>query len=475
MGIKSFILINPSNRTINKTDNLYTNESLTPSLGLAMIAAYCRGSGFKAKIIDLRLAHWSADALLETIAEQEPLFVGITAFTNEIVQAAKIAEIIKDRYSDLLIVVGGPHPSILPEVTLKEFKGFDVAVVGEGEETTLEIAKTLTNGSKNDLLNIPGIALRMDTGEVRLTQLRSTLEDINQLPFPGWEFFELSFYNRLFVMATSRGCPFSCYFCSPQYLGKEVRVRDPIKVVDEIEYLVHNFKAENIQFSDATLSLIGDQTFVMCDEIIRRRLHQKIQWECETRADSLNLKLLKKMKEAGCRWIALGAETGNEKILQQVVKKGETKGQIKEAVNLARQAGIKVRCFFILGHHNETEETIRETIGFALTLNPNAISFGLMVPNPGSEVRRLAELGTAGLRILSNQWQNYNQFNYDCFELEHIPLNELKKWRSHAYFTFYSHHPIKALGLFLDRSGYNYNLKALFRIPAMLLKQKLYL
>lgn len=468
----SFILIHPSNKVFGKRDNLYTNESLAPSLGLAMIAAYCREKEFTPKIIDLRLPHWSVDAALHTIKQQHPLFVGITAFTNEIVQAAKLAEIIKEQYPDLPIVVGGPHASIIPESTLNEFKGFDIAVIGEGEDTTLEIAKILGSEGESGLMHVPGIALRMNNGDIKLTSPRPIIDDINELPFPGWDLFELSFYNHLFVVSTSRGCPFSCYFCSLGYLGRRVRVKNSLKVVDEIEYLVNNFQVEKIQFSDATLSLIGEQTFIMCDEIIKRGLHSKIQWDCETRADSINQKLLKKMKEAGCRWVALGVETGNEKILREIVKKGETKEQIKKTVSLIKQVGIKVRCFFILGHYTETRETIKETIRFALQLNPDALSFGLMVPNPGSEIRRIAEKNDSGLRILNNRWQNYNQFDYDCFESIDIPLKELKKWRSNAYFSFYLHHPIKALCLFLDSSGYNYNLTGLSKIPFMLLKQR---
>ena len=206
---------------------------------------------------------------------------------------------------------------------------------------------------------------------------------------------------------------------------------------------------------------------------MKRGLHKRIEWDCETRADAVSRPLLEKMKEAGCRWIALGAETGNERILREVVRKSESKEQIRQAVKLARDIGLKVRCFFILGHHTETEGTIKETIRFALQLNPDALSFGLMVPNPGSAIRRIAMAGSSGVKILHNRWEHYNQFDYDCYELDNLPLADLKKWRSQAYFTFYMHHPLKALSLFFDRSGYNYNLKALAKIPLLLLKQRL--
>lgn len=465
------ILIQPSRKLLNERDNLFTNESLVPSLGIGMLAASCRQSDLKVEILDLRLRHNSLELVTERIKITSPVFVGISAFTDEIVAAGILAKTIKEIFPSLPIVIGGPHASMMPTETLKEFKNFDIAVMGEGEETILDIAKVLINGNKYELENIPGVALRMDNGEIKLNNARDAIEDIDKLPLPAWDLFEIPLYNRLFAVSTSRGCPYDCYFCAPHYLGKKVRVKSPFKVVDEIQYLVDNFGAKRIQFADAALSLLGERTFTMCDEIIRRGLNQKIEWDCETRADSLDLKLLKKMKEAGCRWIALGVETGSERILNEVIKKKETKEQIRQARTLARQAGLRVRGFFILGHYTETTDTIKETINFALELNPDALSFGLIVPNPGTELRELAEKNSGGMKILNNNWQSYNQFNYDCFELENLSLNELKKWQAKAYFTFYRYHPIKALNLFLDKSGYNYKLKTLFKIIPQFIKK----
>jgi radical SAM superfamily enzyme YgiQ (UPF0313 family) len=178
------------------------------------------------------------------------------------------------------------------------------------------------------------------------------------------------------------------------------------------------------------------------------------------------------MKAAGCKCIALGIETGNEKLLREVVKKKETKEQMREAVRLAKKVGLIVRCFFILGHYKETTDTIKETIKFALELNPDALSFGLMVPNPGSPLRKMAEQEDSGMRILHNRWDEYNQFNYSCYELTNIPLSELRRWQSKAYFSFYLRHPIKALNMVFDRSSYNYKIKTLIKMPLMLLLNK---
>lgn len=465
----NILFIHPSNKILGKADAFLTREFLTPVLGLGSLAGFLRKNGVECGIIDLRLPHRDMEDVYRYVQEKNPLMVGITAFTTEITAAASVAERLKDRFPRLTVGTGGPHATLMPVETLEEFPQFDLCVLGEGEETALELLDALKSGGKESLSSIKGIVYRED-GAIKAAQPRVPMRDIDALPFPAWDLFEIEHYNNIFVVNTSRGCPYPCYFCSPDYLGKKVRVRDYKKVVDEIEYLVERFGARKIQFADATLSLLGDSTRRMCQELIDRGLSGKVEWICETRADSVDLPLLQVMKEAGCRWIALGVETGNERILKEVVRKGETREQIREAVRMAKKAGVKVRCFFIIGHYTETVETIKDTINFARELNPDALSFGLLVPNPGSEFRRMAERGLGGMRILHNRWEDYNQYNYDCYELENLPLKELKRWQSRAYYSFYARHPVKGLGLFMDRSGYNYSFKAILKVPVVLLR-----
>jgi radical SAM superfamily enzyme YgiQ (UPF0313 family) len=176
------------------------------------------------------------------------------------------------------------------------------------------------------------------------------------------------------------------------------------------------------------------------------------------------------MKRAGCKWIAIGVESGSERLLKEVIKKGETKEDIKRGAGLIKKSEIGIRCFFILGHYTETEKEIKETIRFALELNPDSLSFGLIVPNPGSELRKMAEKGLGGMKILSNQWNRYNQIDYDCYEQGNLSIEELKKWQARAYWDFYLRHPLKGVKLFFDKSSYNYNIQSLIALPIKLLK-----
>ncbi|MBI5125687.1 MAG: B12-binding domain-containing radical SAM protein [Planctomycetes bacterium] len=469
MKARNILLVHPSKKLLGKEDPIYTNESLTPALGLGVLSGYLRDKGVECKIVDLRLPHRSIQDVYNYIEEARPLLVGVTAFTAEAPAANVVAEKVKARWPHVPVVLGGPHATAVPEDVLKSYPNIDVCVLGEGEETTLHLVETLS-GRNGGLSQVKGIAYRTRSGRVKINEPRPQIDDLDSLPFPAWDLFEIKSYNDVFMVSSSRGCPYPCYFCTPSYLGRKTRVRDFRKVVDEIKHIVNRFGARKIQFADATLSLMEENTHRLCQEMIDCGLNKKIEWVCETRADSVDQPLLEKMKESGCRWIALGVETGDERILKEVIRKGEDKEHIRNAVRLAKKVGIKVRCFFLFGHYTETVETIQNTINFALELNPDALSFGLLVPNPGSQFRKMAVEGKSGMRVLHNRWEDYNQFNYDCYELDNIPLAELKKWQSKAYYAFYMRHPIKGMRLFLDDAGYNYNLKALFTIPLMLLR-----
>lgn len=455
------LLIHPSYQTagIGK-DNIHAKESLTPSLGLAYTAAYLEKNNIDVKIIDLRLERINSNEFVKKLKKEKPAVVGLTAFTDEIVAAASIARIVKKHDKKILTAVGGPHPTAMPIDTLKEFTDFDIVVIGEGEISFYELVKAVLN--KGSLSKIEGLAIGSNRAP-KLTKPRSPIKDLDSLPFPAWHLFDIEKYSDIFMVSSSRGCPFHCYFCFRQYLGN-TRLRSVKNVLDEIEYDVTNFGATEIQFADATLSLIKDRAMELCDALIEKGLNKRIKWHCETRADKVDVELFKKFKESGCKSVSFGIESGDETLLKDVIKKGETKEQMKRAVDMAKSIGIETRCFFIIGHAFETGETIQKTIDFAKELSPDALSFGLMVPNPGSKLRSLAENKVGGLNILHNDWSRYNQMNYDCMELEEIPLNELKQWQSRAYFQYYSTQPLRFIKFLTGPQGYN--LRSIPRIIA---------
>lgn len=465
----SILLIQPSKKIFSRKDIFYRQELLSPSLGLASIYSYSVKNGIDCNIIDFRLKHIKLEYILEYIKNNNPIFVGISAFTDEIGSAGELANHIKKNFPEVIIVVGGVHVTLLSKETLEEFRNIDIVIIGEGEETTVELYRHIKQYGQIELERIKGLAFRKD-GKIFITEPRPAIEDLNSLPITSFDGFEIERYSGIFAISISRGCPYRCYFCAPFYLGQKLRMKTPNRVVDEIDHLLQNYSVKRIQFADASFGIDKSIVKCICEELIRRGINKKLNWDCEARADSLDKDLLVQMKKAGCGWIALGVESGNEKILQETIKKGETKEDIRKAISLIKGIGIGLRCFFTIGHCSETEATINETIDFALELKPDAISFGLLVPYPGTEFRRLAEERKSRLKIISNNWDDYSQFNFNCCESDVLPLEKLKYWQSKAYFTFYSHYPLKIFKLLFEKSSYSYRPYTLFKIPFLLLK-----
>jgi radical SAM superfamily enzyme YgiQ (UPF0313 family) len=254
------------------------------------------------------------------------------------------------------------------------------------------------------LEDVKGIAYRED-GAIKLTDQRALIEDLDALPTPARHLFQLSRYHTLDVHASiiaGRGCPFNCIFCVGSKMGgRRARYRNTKLVVDEIEQvLAYGFKEVN--FEDDLLTLNHKHVYAVCDEIIARGL--KFNWSIFSRADTVNLDLLRRMKEAGCNWMLYGVESGNQQILD-TVKKKITLEKIREGVRMAKEAGIEVMASFIIGLPGETVDTLKETIEFGQSLD-TFWGFNVLSPFPGTEVRDKAD--EYGIEILTDDWTEYD-------------------------------------------------------------------
>jgi anaerobic magnesium-protoporphyrin IX monomethyl ester cyclase len=286
--------------------------------------------------------------------------------------------------SDLMIA-GGPLPTTSPEIFLDDF---DIAVIGEGEETVLNILKSLDN--KNSLFKVDGIAYRKnEKGPMVLTNPRKFRENLDSLPFPARDLFDHEAYQKYFrkhhsytitSMITSRGCPFDCDFCSRPVFGKSYRCRSPANIADEIESIIP-YNYDRIWISDDIFPINQKTGISTCDEIIDRKID--IDWECLCRADIMNREIAAKMKRAGCYRVFFGLESGNNGILK-VMKKRLSVEQAERAVRTIKSAGIKVGAFFIIGYPGETDETMLDTIKFASSLPLDYLSFTVPYPIPGT-------------------------------------------------------------------------------------------
>lgn len=395
------------------------SEAPRPPLGLTYIAGVLLREGIEVKILDLLVNNFSLEKIEKEIRGFNPQIVGATSVTMNFPKAIKILRAFKEIDPHVITIIGGPHATFDVEGTLSE-PHIDIVVRGEGEETIVELMDVLRRGG--DIKKVKGIAFRRD-GEIIITPQRPFIPDLDTIPFPARHLLPISKYLALGSpcgVITSRGCPYSCIFCVGQRMvGKKVRFRKPNLVVDEIEEVV-KMGFENLSIDDDLFTLNHKHSFSICEEIIKRKLN--ITWGAFARVDTISKDLLKKMKEAGCRTLCFGMESGNQKILN-LIKKRITLEQIREAVRLSRELDYDIISSFIIGLPGESKRTLRETIEFAQSLG-EGYGFHILAPFPGTEVRERAK--EYGLKILTNDWECYDA-NRAVAETPEVKAEELNK------------------------------------------------
>lgn len=407
---------------------------ILPPLGLAYLASYLRNDGIEVRIIDLAAIDASDDDATYQISREMPDIVGITAATNTVDEAFNLAEITKEIFPKIPVVIGGPHASILPEDTLRQCASIDISVKGEGERLLLEICR------HGNLSDIKGISYRVD-GEIVTNPARPPIEDLDSLPFPARDLLPNQKYQtvgvRRYPFATavsSRGCPYGCNFCAISHIHtRTFRHRSPENFVAEVDQIVAEFGIRELNILDDNFTLIQERATRICELLINRG--HDLEWKLGNgiRADRVDRSLLGMMKKAGCYRVAFGIESGNEAILKNI-NKGETLADIRQAVKWAKQEGLETEGFFILGNDGDTEATMRQTIDFAKDLELDLAQFGVFIPFPGtSYTRKIEEEG----RIFPVPWRNYNAFNAPIFEHGELTPELMSRMQKLAYRNFF--------------------------------------
>ncbi|MBI2041617.1 MAG: cobalamin B12-binding domain-containing protein [Candidatus Nealsonbacteria bacterium] len=401
-----------------------------PHIGLAYISAYLRQSGFECRAIDAKFEDINMEGLKQRLKQYNPGIIGITAFTHEVKQAARVARLAKEFFPGVLIVLGGPHATALPEATLEQFPEFDMLVAGEGEITFLETVNAIFQ--KGDFSKVAGLVFRSPSGRIVFNGQRYFLADLDSLPFPAWDMFPLS---EEYPLLTVRGCPFDCNFCM-RISGRMIRKRSPKMILQEIKLGVERYGANIFNIHDESFGIDKEQTDALLSGLIESNLNRKVKLIVTTRVDLVDEPLLQKLKAAGCSRIGFGVESGNEEILKKTGK-GITLKKAEESVFLAKKAGLKTSSFFIIGHPNETRETALDTVRFAAKLNTSSIAFGIMVPYPGTRIYEMALKGEGNYRIISSDWADFNKTIGSSLELTTLSRKEMEKLQVMGYCLFY--------------------------------------
>jgi len=372
-------------------------------LGLAYIAAVLEKE-FKVKILDAQAEGWnnlhilnekkyysglSLNDIENKIIKIKPDIVGITVpFSINELPAVTIATIVKSIDTDIFTILGGPHPTVRPKETLSH-SDVDFIVLGEGERTILELIQQVDG--EQEWSHVNGIGY-IKNGNPVLTKPRELINDLDLIPFPARHLLPMEKYfaaskeqhvsrgihvahHKWANMITSRGCPYQCNFCSVHLsMGRIFRPRSPENVVNEIEHLVNDFNIRYLSFEDDNLTLDLNRAKRICDLINKKNFN--ISWSAPNgiRADRLDEDLIKKMKQSGCTRVAVGVESGVQRVVTNIIQKKLDLKDVERSIVLLRKYGIEVDGYFILGLIGEKKDETLKTIKYAMKLQKLGMS-----------------------------------------------------------------------------------------------------
>ncbi|MGD9626886.1 MAG: radical SAM protein [Methanobacteriales archaeon] len=423
---------------INPLDKTHVSEMLelqAPPLNLMYLGASLEKASFSVKILDDSLKEWGYNQVNKLVEKLNPLIVGVTATTATIKSSLEYIKSIKRLLPDVLTVIGGPHTTFLPIDTLKSLKELDTVVIGEGEETFIELAEKYEKRGKEGLEEVKGIAYR-NQSRIKVNEPRPFIQDLDSIPFPARHLVPFKEYetskNGQAHIITSRGCTYSCRYCSSSLImGRRFRARSPENVVDEIEELYDKYKIEEIGFIDDTFVLNKRRALAIADEIKERSLD--ITWSTSSRVNTIDKQLLSNLKSAGLQSIYYGIESGSQRVLNLMNKK-ITLRQSEDAVKIAKDLGIEVMASFMFGYPGETPAEMDKTIDFSIKLDPDYAQYSILTPFPGTPIyQKLEKKG-----LIEKDWEKYTVLD-PVIKYERFGLSRkiVKRKLFEAYFKFY--------------------------------------
>lgn len=440
----------------------FTVSVMRPPMDLMMMASSLEASKVICRIKDYPMEGGDWNSFKRDFLDFNPDILVLSITTPTIREDFLALDIARGINPKVLTVAKGAHFSIYDSEILREYKNLDIVIKGESETVIQEII------ASNNWDSIQGISYR-DKGEIRKNKERPFLDNLDKLPFPARHLVRNELYIRpdtkepMAVIETSRGCPYDCIFCLvKEVAGKKVRCRSPKIIVDEIEECVNKHKIRNFHFKSDTFTWNKPWVLELCREVEKRRL--KIKWICNSRVDTLDSERLLWMKKAGCWAIGLGVESGNQQILDKI-RKGITLKQAEEAIALCRKLGVKTYAYFIIGFPWDTEESISDSLSFALKLRPTFLDFFFPYPFPGTELETIARgyhLMPGNLEVNAYAEPIISTLSLSKERLSSIRKNALRRFYLRPSYIFSTMSGIKSPGELLNYI--NYGIRTLRKI-----------
>lgn len=353
-----------------------TVSTYAEPLGVLYLASALLKAGYNVDVADLTFNH-DMEGLDAKVRWAD--LIGISAPTPLFGTADTVLQYVKKVRPDIPSIVGGPHATANPLDALQA--GFDIAIIGEGEATIVELAEALEN--RKPLEAVAGIAYLRDN-EMRLTAMRSFISDLNEIPFPARQFIDYSRYRSLGIISM-RGCPYRCLYCKPveeKLFGKRLRKRSIDNVIDELDELIDRYGNQQINFKDDTLTVNKTEWFEQLGGHFKGR-NVRLAWQCSSRVDTVDREKLQAMKEAGCRQIFFGIESGSQRILDYY-RKDITVEKIIETFALCHRVGVSPSASIMMGAPMETREDLEKTYALVKIVKPFTWHVHVTTPICGS-------------------------------------------------------------------------------------------
>lgn len=355
-----------------------------PPLGILYISSHLRKKGFQVEVFDSTFG--SREQLFEMLRRGPPSVLGV--YANLMTRSNVLGILRTAKQCGWQTVAGGPEPSAYIPQYLDA--GADVIVIGEGELTIEELLQVLPTGSQESLHRVDGIAFRSSDGTVVKTKPREQLRDIDAQPWPDREAIDVGQYVGTWrkhhgmgsvSLITARGCPYHCRWCSHEVFGKTHRRRKPASVADELEWLIERYQPDMAWMADDVFTIHPGWLSQYSVELKRRQL--RLPFECISRADRLNARVVETLAEMGCFRVWIGSESGSQRVLD-AMQRGVTVEQVRTAVTLCRANGIQTGMFLMWGYEGEELEDIEATVQHVKQTNPDIFFTTVAYPIKGT-------------------------------------------------------------------------------------------
>ncbi len=410
-----------------------------PPLGVAYLASCLRQAGHSVSIFDATFHRRPLERLADELLRLRPGLVAISALTSMVQDVAAVAELVSHVCPDAVVVVGGPHATVEPESTAR-LPGVDAVHVGEAE---ISLPALVANGLQyRGLQGYSYCECRdfIDGGSA------PAVRDLDEIPYPAWDLLPMDKYlahwYQLDAVAfdlrgtsiiASRGCPFNCAYCQPTLrtiFGNKIRRRSPDNIVGELSELKGRFGIEGVMWLDDTFLVDRKWMAELCRAMVEAGLG--LLWGCNIRADLVDRESLLMMKEAGLRVAHIGIESATQRILDDIYMKGITVQQAEEAVHLARDVGLSVRGYFMLGAPTETEQEAWVTVDLANRLPLDDASFSITTPLPHTH------LWDKTRELVGQEMEQFDYYKVPVYkEGVALPARRLVRIKRAAFLRFY--------------------------------------